>query len=397
MKKHIPWNLIRSYLKKEMTENEETLFQEWISVPENKILLQHIEKLWMAVVASSSAYQPDTSYYWEKMKERIDAEVKAPFVFNYKRMILYAASFVGIVWGAVYSWEVLSYQEPVAAIEMVQRPDSLSNTIQLVLSEQKSVSVNGEDANVVYDKSGNIKVNSESLNVAGEPEEQMQSKGNQDIKKEPEFNQLVVPMGKRSSLVLADGTKVWVNSGSRVVYPVTFEKEKREIYVDGEVFLDVTENKTCPFIVRTNRMNIKVLGTTFNVNAYENDAEQSVVLVSGKVNVQEKVKKVERDLIPNEMFTTPQTGSTSIRTVDITNYISWKDGLYQFDSETLSVIIKRLSRYYGVEIVLENPRLSTRCTGKLYLKDDFETIMEKLSEMFSIRYEFAEENKCIIK
>lgn len=396
MKKQIPWNLIRSYLKKEMTVEDEALFREWISVPENKLLFQHIEKLWMAVVASSSGYQPDISYYWEKMKERIDAEAKAPFVFNYKRIILYAASFIGIIWGAVYAWEILSYQEPVAAIEMVQRPDSLPNTIQLVLSEQKSISVHGEDANVVYDKGGNIKVNSERLNVADEPEKQQKS-DNSDLKKKPEFNQLVVPVGKRSSLILADGTKVWVNSGSRVVYPITFEKEKREIYVDGEVFLDVTENKESPFIVRTNKMNIKVLGTTFNVNAYENDAEQSVVLVSGKVNVREKIKKVDRDLVPNEMFITPDAGNTSVRTVDITNYVSWKDGLYQFDSETLSVIIKRLSRYYGVEIVLENPQLTTRCTGKLYLKDDFKTIMEKLSEMFTIRYEFVEENKCIIK
>lgn len=394
MKKVIPWNLIKSYLKGEIAEEDEILFREWLSVPQNKLLFQHIEKLWIAVIASSSSYTPDTSYYWAKMKERIDAKKTVPFLSRYKQIIIYAASFVGIVWGTLYSWNILSvHPESVSFIETVQRPDNVTNSIQLILSEQESVSVLGEDASVVYDKGGSIKVNSENLAV-DKPQKQTQS-NKRNVKEQPVFNQLVVPTGKRSSLVLADGTKVWVNSGSRVVYPVTFEKEKREIYVDGEVFLDVMPDKTCPFIVKTNKMNIRVLGTAFNVNAYENDKEQSVVLVSGKVNVQEKTKQLERNLAPNEMFITPEEGSTSVRTVDVTNYVSWKDGLYRFNSEDLSVILNRLSRYYGVEIILKNSSLNVKCSGKLYLKDDFKTIMNNLSEMFSIKYEWID-NKCYI-
>lgn len=394
MKKVIPWNLIKSYLKGEIAEEDEILFREWLSVPQNKLLFQHIEKLWIAVIASSSSYTPDTSYYWAKMKERIDAKKTVPFLSRYKQIIIYAASFVGIVWGTLYSWNILSvHPESVSFIETVQRPDNVTNSIQLILSEQESVSVLGEDASVVYDKGGSIKVNSENLAV-DKPQKQTQS-NKRNVKEQSVFNQLVVPTGKRSSLVLADGTKVWVNSGSRVVYPVTFEKEKREIYVDGEVFLDVMPDKTCPFIVKTNKMNIRVLGTAFNVNAYENDKEQSVVLVSGKVNVQEKTKQLERNLAPNEMFITPEEGSTSVRTVDVTNYVSWKDGLYRFNSEDLSVILNRLSRYYGVEIILKNSSLNVKCSGKLYLKDDFKTIMNNLSEMFSIKYEWID-NKCYI-
>lgn len=394
MKKVIPWNLIKSYLKGEIAEEDEILFREWLSVPQNKLLFQHIEKLWIAVIASSSSYTPDTSYYWAKMKERIDAKKTVPFLSRYKQIIIYAASFVGIVWGTLYSWNILSvHPESVSFIETVQRPDNVTNSIQLILSEQESVSVLGEDASVVYDKGGSIKVNSENLAV-DKPQKQTQS-NKRNVKEQPVFNQLVVPTGKRSSLVLVDGTKVWVNSGSRVVYPVTFEKEKREIYVDGEVFLDVMPDKTCPFIVKTNKMNIRVLGTAFNVNAYENDKEQSVVLVSGKVNVQEKTKQLERNLAPNEMFITPEEGSTSVRTVDVTNYVSWKDGLYRFNSEDLSVILNRLSRYYGVEIILKNSSLNVKCSGKLYLKDDFKTIMNNLSEMFSIKYEWID-NKCYI-
>ena len=89
----------------------------------------------------------------------------------------------------------------------------------------------------------------------------------------------------RSSLTFSDGTKIWVNSGSKVIYPVSFEKKKREIYVEGEVYLDVTHDTSWPFVVRTQQVDVKVLGTSFNVSAYKDDSNMQVTLVEGKVEV----------------------------------------------------------------------------------------------------------------
>ncbi len=86
---------------------------------------------------------------------------------------------------------------------------------------------------------------------------------------EHSFNQLIVPNGKRSTLALEDGTKMWINAGSRVIYPNKFKKNKREIYVDGEVYMEVARDEERPFVVKTNMLDVQVLGTSFNVMAYK--------------------------------------------------------------------------------------------------------------------------------
>ena len=102
---------------------------------------------------------------------------------------------------------------------------------------------------------------------------------------EGELNKLVVSYGKRARITLCDGTKIWANAGTVLLYPTYFEDKKREIYVDGEIYIDVTPNPEKPFIIKTSDMGIKVLGTSFNVSAYRDDAEKSIVLVTGKVEV----------------------------------------------------------------------------------------------------------------
>ena len=174
---------------------------------------------------------------------------------------------------------------------MAVTPDE--GEIQLVLSD-KLIPISGQESQIEYDAKGTVAVNSEkiadvSLNSAN------------TSKRLSEFNQLIVPNGKRSTLILEDGTKLWVNAGSRIVYPVTFADKKREIYVNGEVFLEVTPDKKRPFIVKTKEIDVQVLGTSFNVMAYETDESSSVVLVTGAVQVDTKDDEDFR-LEPNRMF-----------------------------------------------------------------------------------------------
>ena len=217
------------------------------------------------------------------------------------------------------------------AREMAVTPDE--GEIQLVLSD-KLIPISGQESQIEYDAKGTVAVNSEkiadvSLNSAN------------TSKRLSEFNQLIVPNGKRSTLILEDGTKLWVNAGSRIVYPVTFADKKREIYVNGEVFLEVTPDKKRPFIVKTKEIDVQVLGTSFNVMAYETDESSSVVLVTGAVQVDTKDDEDFR-LEPNRMFSYNQ-GECDIKEVNVNDYILWKDGLYTYRSEHLSVILDRLS------------------------------------------------------
>lgn len=253
------------------------------------------------------------------------------------------------------------------AREMAVTPDE--GEIQLVLSD-KLIPISGQESQIEYDAKGTVAVNSEkiadvSLNSAN------------SSKRLPEFNQLIVPNGKRSTLILEDGTKLWVNAGSRIVYPVTFADKKR------------------PFIVKTKEMDVQVLGTSFNVMAYETDESSSVVLVTGVVQVDTKDDEDFR-LEPNRMFSYNQ-GECDIKEVNVNDYILWKDGLYTYRSEHLSVILDRLSRYYGKKISYKSDVADLKCSGKLDMQEDLEVVLDGLSQTAPILYKKIDEEYIVVK
>lgn len=159
-------------------------------------------------------------------------------------------------------------------IAAVKKPDISTDQTLLILSEEKQIAIQGKESKLHYNQQGKLNVNSQTISQKAD-----------NKKKNEIYNQLIVPAGKRSSITFSDGTRIWLSASSRVVYPIEFMENKREIYVEGEAFLDVYHDKKRPFIVKTNRMDIQVLGTTFNVCAYEDESTQTVVLVTGKVEV----------------------------------------------------------------------------------------------------------------
>lgn len=246
--------------------------------------------------------------------------------------------------------------------------------IQLILAE-KSVAIKGQDSKIQYDSKGNVTVNSEKLQEA-------------DADGELAFSQLIVPNGKRSTLVLEDGTKMWVNAGSRVIYSNKFKKNRREIFVDGEVYMEVARDEKRPFVVATNMLDVQVLGTSFNVTSYKGDAQSSVVLASGSVCVTTKGEQVK--LVPNEMLTYNGQRGSQVKEVVVADYISWKDGIYIYHSEPLSSILNRISRYYGKEISFAPDVAMFRCTGKLDLLEDMDSLLEGLTHTVPVEYTLSD-------
>ena len=204
-----------------------------------------------------------------------------------------------------------------------------------------------------------------------------------------EYSRLVVPKGKRSKLVLSDGTALHVNSGTKVIYPNRFAGNTREIYVDGEIFLDVAHNQKQPFIVRTNEIAIRVTGTRFNVQAYEEDAEIQVVLASGAVQITPNHHAGKIDLVPSQLYDY-KAGQASVKHVDVERYISWMQGMIYVEDERLDVLMTKLSRYYGEKILFDEGLGNQKCTGKVDLKDDLSEVLSGLT--FSFRIKVEQEN-----
>ncbi len=207
--------------------------------------------------------------------------------------------------------------------------------------------------------------------------------------KETAMNQLIIPYGKSSELQLSDGTKVFLNAGSRLVYPENFTGKTREVFLAGEAFFDVKQDKKHPFIVQIDDLKIKVLGTRFNVSAYQTDNVVETVLIEGKVSIDHNnVGFFDKttELVPNQLASFDRTThETEIKTVDTSNYILWTEGLLKFERTDLSRIVKRLERYYNIRFQFSDPLLGgLRISGKLQLKEDKDEICVRVAKAASV-------------
>lgn len=243
-----------------------------------------------------------------------------------------------------------------------------TNDALLILSKNNILRIKQQESHIAYNKA-NVKTDKEC--IAGS--------------KLSAYNQLIIPRGKRSMLTLCDGSKIWVNSGSRLVYPTKFEKDKREIYVDGEIYIEVTKDSKRPFYVRTKYMNVRVLGTKFNITAYETEQSQRVVLVEGRVQISRRTSRAI--LRPNQMYYANQ-GKEVVENTDTYPYTSWVNGIYCFDNENLSGILNRLSTYYAVNVKCDPEICKLMGSGKIDLKDNFENVLQGLSFVIPIRYQY---------
>lgn len=218
-------------------------------------------------------------------------------------------------------------------------------------------------------------------------EGKLEYRKNGEVKLPGEMNTLVVPKKGEYHLVLSDGTKVWLNSDTRLRYPVTFGGDKREVWLEGEACFDVVTNPRMPFIVRSAKLSTRVLGTVFNISAYTDDPSVMVTLVSGKVAVSREKEKVA-ELLPGERLTYDNLrGGTQVDEVDTDDVLAWKNGMFLFNQESLDVIVRKLARWYGVEIDYQAEAFKEL---KFFIKikryENIETILEMLKTTGNIDY-----------
>ena len=297
---------------------------------------------------------------------------------------------VAILLLAVGSFYYMNYYEEdnLTAIEKVQKPEQPVETVQLILADEKKVDIEEKNSHLQYNKKGELHINAQKMKTSQD------SVTSSDNKNELIYNQLIVPSAKRSFLELADGSKIWVNANTRVVYPVTFDDKMREIYVDGEIYIEVSPEEKRPFIVKSKKMDVRVLGTKFNVSTYESNEGASVVLVSGKVNVRTD-NRVESLLTPSDRLSY-EKGTTDIKKVNVENYISWKEGYYTFDNECFSVVLDKLSDYYGKKIRYNDKVRALRCSGSLNLDEDMVKVLTGLESTMPVTFTIEREYISVI-
>ena len=173
-----------------------------------------------------------------------------------------------------------------------------------------------------------------------------------------EYNKLTTPVGGEYSLVLSDGTKVFLNADSELKYPVEFSDGKRIVDLKGEAYFEVHKDSLRPFIVRMNGAEVTVLGTSFNVNTYGDDGQIYTTLVNGSVRVS-SVKNGQAEVLKPGMQSVMdvQSGQLTVREVDVEPYVAGREGRFVFRTMTLDLIMRQLQRWYDFEVFYQNPEL----------------------------------------
>ena len=196
---------------------------------------------------------------------------------------------------------------------------------------------------------------------------------------------LHVPAGQRAEITLEDGSKVWLNAQSTLVFPNHFSNKKREVQMDGEGYFEVTSNKEKPFIVKTTSFDVKVLGTTFNLMAYSGSDYFETALFEGAVEVSKPNGTNNVILHPNERIYL-ENNKLFIAPIVHMDHFLWKDGIISFDDEPFLEMVKKLELYFDLKIIVKNDNIQKyRCTGKFRTKDGVEHILKvlQLSNRFS--------------
>ncbi|WP_051292954.1 FecR family protein [Olivibacter sitiensis] len=201
------------------------------------------------------------------------------------------------------------------------------------------------------------------------------------------FNTIVVPKGKRYQLELEDGTRVWMNAGSSIKYPVQFISAERRVTLEGEAYFEVVKNAEKPFVISTIKSEIYVLGTSFNVNAYATETADRTTLVEGAVKITGRKKQKQLLLKAGDEALVDDATMTK-RKADLDAVLAWKNNLFIFRNESLGKLMEVLSRHYAVEIEFANPSVKNyHFSGRLERHEDIAVLLDIISQTAKVRFE----------
>lgn len=353
--------------RKASREEMDELF-EWVKKGRKKPLKKHIEKL----VSEYDLNELLPAVEWDKMYEQIlqekDSSGAEPNLRKMSWVHWAAAAVVVLLLGSGYYY-FTRQNEPhkVVALQPEKTNDiAPPNTVNAILTLS-----NGQK--IILDSTGNGVVAMQGkVNVVKLADGEIVYKGNTE---NIEYNTLSNPRGSKViSLILADGSKVWLNAGSTLKYPTAFAGNERKVEVTGEAYFEVAHNAAMPFIVSKGETDVRVLGTHFNVSAYDDEKSLDVTLLEGSVKVSNGNQNVL--ISPGEQADIHDSRLTIQNNVDVEEVMAWKNGLFSYKGADVETIMRQVSRWYNVDVVFEEP-----VTEKFYAQVSRNTNVSKLLKM----------------
>jgi len=361
-------------------EREEII--RWLLDPSNDLLIKHwLREHWDTLSVNelvADQDEPDMEKIWGKIRYSIkENQLKsglemAPSGFNkfHFKKIAVAAIMIGVLLSTYFIYTANSVDHKGLADANLKPSNDIAPPTQsratLKLADGSTVYLDS-NVNGTLARQGSVEI---SRNELGEIIYSGTASGAITM------NTLSLPKGSKPiRLVLSDGSLVWLNAASSITYPTVFAGNERKVSMMGEAYFEVSENKAMPFFVEHDQLLIKVLGTHFNVNAYDNEASNKVTLLSGLVDVGNG--KISKRLVPGQQASVSKTVFSVDENIDTDEVLAWKNGQFYFGGSDIRSIMKQIERYYDVEVEFRD-EVPYRFVAKISRDVNVSAFLEKL-------------------
>lgn len=353
--------------------------QSWLEAEGHRNLLEELRRYREAGMRERGEIEFDEEGQWSLLVGRMASRKRK--VHIYRRMAKLAAAVAVLVSVILFSFYRQKDKLPVDSGGVLVQEVEMTDAVKLITGNGKEYllasNVSGNDtlskSGIVIDSVGGLKY-MKILQNESRPEE---------------FHTIQVPRGGEYILILDDGTRVWVNSESELRYPVAFRGSERKVYLKGEAYFEVKRNEEHPFVVVASRMDIRVLGTEFNVQSYREE-EENVTLVKGCVTVK------TGGVAPEEVVLNPGENASlrgeqlHVEAVDVLKYTSWKEGFFYYNNVRLEEILDELGRWFDFTVFYRNPEVKDfRFKFWANRKDTVEQVIERLNGTGKLKIEVS--------
>ncbi|PXX97779.1 hypothetical protein DF185_17575 [Marinifilum breve] len=369
-------DLIVKRLENRLTEEEYQYLEEWKQAnKKNAILFQKLsmdpQKQYLD--RESRLEKSNKSANWGKIQDKIKKDKVRKLNMNFLKI---AAVLILAIGSTLFFSNLLD--------------NNVSNVINPGKQQAILITSDGER----YELDEEVTIKDGAVFISNKTQELIYQKKSNITKSQLTYNTIIIPLGGEYKLTLMDGTRIWLNSNSKLRFPSEFGSGIRKVELKGEAFFEVAKDSVHPFVVDVNKAQVRVLGTSFNVNAYSDLNEIVTTLVEGKVEVSDTLFGNKVKLLPNEQYRfNESTGKTIKQIVDTEIYTAWKDGRFVFENESLEDIMTRLSRWYNVEVSFINESVKKlRFSGDLTRYDNIDQILELIEITQKVKFTIKDRN-----
>jgi outer membrane lipoprotein-sorting protein len=389
--KHICKELIIKSLKTILTEDEQNELDQIIAkYPQLKLFLDKIKNESFVKAQYEVYKQFDANQDWKIVSNNMN-EIKKPSHIKLYIAKVAAALLIPLIVGyvLVVTNQIDNLKDLFAETEINIEPGKseatliLSNGETVLLDYSQDTLLFEAGSKIIIDKNGGIKYIEEKL------VSKIKINDRAYQLKELPLNTLKINRGREFFLTLSDGTKVWINSETELKFPVSFRGNKREVYLKGEAYFEVSENKEKSFIVHSKKMDIKVMGTSFNVMDYEDETDVRTTLVEGQVIVSDPNNNYKEIILsPNQQVIIDANGMY-MKDVNSSLITEWRNNSFGFEYENLITVVNKLSRWYNIDFTYADETIKIlHFSGKIPKYENISTALDLLELTTNIHFKF---------